>query len=39
MPTEEAFPGIDFSPPKPQGGPAEFYKGQSLMERISSGKL
>ncbi|MBO6948711.1 MAG: sensor domain-containing phosphodiesterase [Rhodospirillales bacterium] len=39
MPTEEAFPGIDFSPPKPQGGPAEFYEGQSLMERISSGKL
>lgn len=39
MPTEEAFPGIDFSPPKPQGGPAEFFEGQSLMERISSGKL
>ncbi len=39
MPTEEAFPGIQLNLPKP-GGDAEFFeKGQSLMERISSGSI
>lgn len=38
MPTDQAFPGIEF-PPKSQGDSAEFYEGQSLMERISTGKV
>ncbi|MBO6520434.1 MAG: EAL domain-containing protein [Rhodospirillales bacterium] len=38
MPTEEAFPGIELNLKKP-GGDAEFFEGQSLMERISSGNL
>jgi len=40
MPTEEAFPGIQLNLPQPKGGDAEFFEGgQSLMDRLNSGKL
>lgn len=39
MPTEQAFPGIQMEPEKPKGGDAEFFQGQSLMDRLNSGKL
>jgi EAL domain-containing protein (putative c-di-GMP-specific phosphodiesterase class I) len=39
LPTEQAFPGIDFKAPVPASPPAAFYQGQSLMDRLNKGKL